>query len=152
MQRRKFITLLGAALVAGAPVFAQSLRDTIISQLTEQGFSKVTVSRTWLGRLRFVATNTTYRREIVLNPNTGEVLRDLTVLVATGKPAGSVNISATPGTQNGGGSGGDGGSDDGGDNGSGDGGGDNGGGDGGGDDNKDDNQDDNDDNDDGGDD
>ena len=48
----------------------------MIQSLQSQGFSGIEVSRTWLGRTRIVATGSAGRREIVLNPNTGEVLRD----------------------------------------------------------------------------
>jgi len=34
------------------------------------------MQRTLLGRLRIVASDGTRRREIIINPNTGEVLRD----------------------------------------------------------------------------
>lgn len=47
-----------------------------MAQLTEQGFVEFEVSRTLLGRIRIVATNELYRREIVFHPVTGEILRD----------------------------------------------------------------------------
>lgn len=132
MHRRLFMTTLAAATFSGGAAFALNVQDEIIDQLTAQGFTKVVVSRTLLGRLRFVATNDIYRREIVINPNTGEVLRDYLVVIATGQPPARINISSPPDPDDDGdddSAGGDGDSDGDG----GDGGGDGGGGDDGGD-------------------
>ncbi len=62
---------LGAAMAQG-----QSLQDNLIAQLQAQGFVEFEVSHTLLGRLRIVAVGPEYRREIVVNPNSGEILRD----------------------------------------------------------------------------
>gem|GEM_PF-1239585 len=75
--RRSFILMTVAALCA-SPVMAVSIADQIVSQLTEQGFADITVGRTLLGRVRIVALNEQYRREIIIDPRTGEILRDLT--------------------------------------------------------------------------
>ncbi len=99
MQRRRFISLLTVALMAAWPVFGQSLRETVIAQLAGQGFARITVSRTLLGRMRFVAENQLYRREIVINPSTGEVLRDYLVEVATGRPPVGITIPNLPETE-----------------------------------------------------
>ena len=96
MQRRVFITTLFGALLSVGTAFAASYQDEIINQLAEQGFTRIKVSRTWLGRLRIVATNDRYQREIVINPNTGEILRDYVTDVSTGKPAANVSISSPP--------------------------------------------------------
>lgn len=55
---------------------AQSVVDEILAQLKGQGYSHIKISRTLLGRVRLVATGRGKRREIVLNPNSGEILRD----------------------------------------------------------------------------
>ncbi|WP_412504337.1 hypothetical protein [Roseovarius sp. SYSU LYC5161] len=72
--------MLRAALVtialSAAPAFAQSVEDQVLMQLQAQGFVEITMHRTLLGRLRVVATNERYRRELVINPNTGAILRD----------------------------------------------------------------------------
>ena len=60
-----------AAQTAGHPV-----QDRIIAQLTEQGFTRVRISNTLLGRVRIYATSPEYTREIIFNPRTGEILRD----------------------------------------------------------------------------
>jgi len=64
--------------LSGAPQFAaaQSVQDQIVSQLRGQGFTEITMQRTWLGRIRVVALRDDLRRELVFNPQTGEILRD----------------------------------------------------------------------------
>ncbi|WP_377508044.1 PepSY domain-containing protein [Octadecabacter sp. R77987] len=59
-----------------APAFAQTPLDAVVSQLQSQGYSSISVNRTLLGRIRIVAISEAYRREIVMNPTTGEILRD----------------------------------------------------------------------------
>jgi hypothetical protein len=77
--------LLSAALAA--PLAAQGIQDDVVEALVGQGYEIVNVGRTWLGRLRVVAENDEIRREIVINPTTGEVLRDYSVTLANlGRP------------------------------------------------------------------
>ncbi|AVW90264.1 hypothetical protein [Celeribacter baekdonensis] len=76
MNRRRFFIGLSAALTMGGAARAQPAEDMILAQLRQQGFKKITVGRTLLGRTRFVATGNGQRREIILNPVTGEILRD----------------------------------------------------------------------------
>jgi hypothetical protein len=73
-----FSRLSLAALLAFSPMVAaaQSVQDSIIAQLQAQGFTQIEVSRTLLGRVRVKATSATLERELVFNPNTGEILRD----------------------------------------------------------------------------
>ncbi len=74
---RSFSILITSALMAfGSPVHAQSIQDSIVMQLQEQGYTDIVVNRTLLGRVRVVARNQTYERELVFNPTTGELLRD----------------------------------------------------------------------------
>ncbi|SNR62543.1 hypothetical protein SAMN06265370_11339 [Puniceibacterium sediminis] len=77
LKRRRFLTA-GAACLAlcAAPAFAQTAQDQIISQLQEQGFAQIRVSRTWLGRVRILARGQQGAREIILDPGTGTILRD----------------------------------------------------------------------------
>ena len=60
-----------------SPAEARDLTATIIQQLTRQGFVDVAQERTLLGRVRITATRNGGHREIIFNPNTGEILRDL---------------------------------------------------------------------------
>jgi hypothetical protein len=77
MNRRRFLMSLAPALLMPAMLRAESLQERIIDQLKTQGFSRVEISKTWLGRVRFIASGPGTRREIILNPRTGEILRDL---------------------------------------------------------------------------
>ena len=76
MQRRAFLVTLAGGLVLALPALA-AYSDDVVLQLTKQGYQDITVSTTWLGRVRIVATRGGGMREIVLNPRTGEILRDL---------------------------------------------------------------------------
>lgn len=73
---RKLVAAAGLMLMSASHAGAEDLADSIVSQLHSQGFSSVDVSTTFLGRVRIEASNTAYHREIVLNPRTGEILRD----------------------------------------------------------------------------
>lgn len=76
--RRTFLmwTLVLPLALTGQVAGAQSLQDNIIAQLQAQGFVEFQTSRTLLGRLQIIAIGPEFRREIVLNPHTGEILRD----------------------------------------------------------------------------
>ena len=87
MKRRVFIMALGASLLAApAAGWAQSFADRIVSQLRAQGYDDISVSNTWLGRTRIVAQSADGNREIIIDPRTGEILRDLW----QGKGSGSI--------------------------------------------------------------
>jgi hypothetical protein len=79
MQRRDFfsVMLLGAAL--SGPAAAQDIVSRIVNQLRGQGFASIIEERTLLGRVRILADRTDGQREIIVNPSTGEILRDLWV-------------------------------------------------------------------------
>lgn len=78
MDRRLFITGAMALCASAGPLHAQTpeIVTQIVGQLRGQGYDKITVRRTLLGRLRLVAQGAGQRREIIVNPNTGEILRD----------------------------------------------------------------------------
>lgn len=76
MNRRMFLTFGLSAAICGQSAFAQSFADSVVDQLRRQGFSRISVSRTLLGRTQIVAQGKGGRREIILNPRTGEILRD----------------------------------------------------------------------------
>lgn len=77
MRRRQFLSAWAAVALAGGPAFAQDHLADVIDQLKAQGFRSIVQERTWLGRVRILATRKGGRREIILNPGTGEILRDL---------------------------------------------------------------------------
>lgn len=74
--RRLLFSVLIACAVTGSPAQAKDVADIVVEQLTAQGFGHIEISRTLLGRTRIVAISGSYRREIIINPRTGEILRD----------------------------------------------------------------------------
>ncbi len=92
MNRRMFIISLTAALAAPVSSSASTLEQQIVEQLKDQGYSRISISRTLLGRTRFLATSNRYRREIILNPRTGEILRDLWETLEGGAGQGGARI------------------------------------------------------------
>ncbi len=79
--RRRFLMTATAALLAGGPALAQDDAATrsVIRQLEAQGFEIVSVRRTLLGRVRVLSQRGSLRREIVLDPRNGAILRDFSV-------------------------------------------------------------------------
>jgi hypothetical protein len=130
MKRRQVLTgILVAASVnafAALPALAATFVEQVVTQLRAQGFDAIKVERTLLGRTRIAALRADGSREIVLNPNTGEILRDLWTS-QSGDVAGSISIGGDNGTD---GNSGPGGGDDGDDGDDGEGHGGHGGGDG----------------------
>jgi hypothetical protein len=55
---------------------AMTIEEQVRSSLTEQGYEIIEEGYTFLGRLRIVAVRGDIRREIVVDPRTGEILRD----------------------------------------------------------------------------
>lgn len=62
--------------VAGAAASAATFADEVVSQLASHGYSNINVESTWLGRMRITGSRSDGQREIILNPRTGEILRD----------------------------------------------------------------------------
>ena len=77
MQRRDVLAGLILVLGTGQAAFAQDYVAAILRDLEAEGYSAITTERTLLGRVRILAENAQTRREIIVNPRTGEVLRDL---------------------------------------------------------------------------
>ena len=77
MIRRAFLRrlVLVAAGFATGRVAADPVND-IVAEIRAQGFKISRVQRTWLGRVRIISQNATYRREVVIDPTTGEIRRD----------------------------------------------------------------------------
>ena len=80
--------LLAVSLLSGlaGPGWAQTVEQQILSALATQGYVIIEKGYTFLGRLRIVAENGEIHREIVVNPGTGEILRDYAVMLP-GRPA-----------------------------------------------------------------
>lgn len=73
-NRLKYLGIM--LLVAAGPALSDTAADRVVEQLRRHGYTEIEVSRTWLGRTRIFATAPQKSREIILNPRTGEVLRD----------------------------------------------------------------------------
>lgn len=111
--------MISTMLFALMPFFAMAdgdtVRDRILSELSSDGYREVRISRTWLGRMRFVAQAPDRRREIVVNPSTGAILRDYVFITLDedGKPSGIGGSGSSGGSSESGGNSGSGsGSDD----------------------------------------
>ena len=79
MKRRDFLVGLASVTTLVATVdsaLAASYTEDVVAQLVKLGFSDITASTTLLGRVRILATRADGVREIILNPRTGEILRD----------------------------------------------------------------------------
>lgn len=73
--------IYAAALCVGlaSPVMAETNNphvDRIVSMLQSEGYHRIEIERTWLGRIRIEAEKGEQEREIVLNRSSGEILRD----------------------------------------------------------------------------
>ena len=79
MNRRTFVTSLAALLASSGQRFARDYAEDIVRELRRGGYRIVSVTRTFLGRVRIRAAKNRGEREIILNPATGEILRDLWV-------------------------------------------------------------------------
>ena len=109
MDRRSFLLGLGCSVALAGHAAAATFQDAVVAQLRDQGYSDIVVERTLLGRIRIVAVLGDSRREIILNPRTGEVLRDV---VFTTNGTAVPQIERASGTSNSGSSGSSGSSDD----------------------------------------
>jgi hypothetical protein len=100
MKRRKLLNGIlvaaGMQVLTALPSFAATYVEQVVSQLQAQGFEAIEVERTLLGRTRIAAVRADGSREIVLNPNTGEILRDLWTS-KSGDAAGQINIGGDEG-------------------------------------------------------
>lgn len=76
MKRSPLIFAAAFGLTLAGSVQAQDLVGGITGQLRDLGFEQIEVRQTLLGRTRIVARSSEGQREIILNPNTGEILRD----------------------------------------------------------------------------
>ena len=75
-----FSVLLSFGLASAS--WALTTEEKFIVGLQAQGFKILQQERTLFGRIRVVAQNEKVRREMVVNRNTGEILRDYSVLLA----------------------------------------------------------------------
>ena len=106
MNRRALSTILALAIAWGGPLRAEEPVDRILRDLKRLGYVTVSVESTLLRRTRIFAQSDEAQREIIVNPNTGEILRDL--WVPLGKASSSGTSGGLLGVGSGSGSGGDG--------------------------------------------
>jgi len=76
-----------AVLFASGPAAAQTSPDRIAREMRAEGFTRITAQRTLLGRIRIVGESDRARREVVLDPGTGVILRDYTRRLSPGDRA-----------------------------------------------------------------
>lgn len=63
-------------MILSAPANAKVNEADIISQLEGSGYTLVEREVSWLGRVVLEFHSQTHEREIILNPTTGEIIRD----------------------------------------------------------------------------
>lgn len=90
MKRRDFMSGLVATAALAGPALAQDYVASVISQLEKMGFRSIRQERTLLGRVRIIGMRDDGRREIIINPNSGEILRDLWTPSQGGKSTSSI--------------------------------------------------------------
>ena len=71
----RILTFAFALTLIGSAAFAD-VTSAWVKQLQLDGYDEITVSRTWLGRIRIIAEKDEIEREVILHRATGEVLRD----------------------------------------------------------------------------
>ena len=76
MTRSSLIFAAALGIALAGPVQAQDYVGGITGQLRDLGFEQIEVRTTLLGRARIIARSAEGQREIILNPNNGEILRD----------------------------------------------------------------------------
>lgn len=81
MLKRSIVIILCLATAPSAAPAAS--HDALIQALAAEGYTRIEISRTWLGRTRISATGPGRTREIVLNRRTGEILRDFEDVAAS---------------------------------------------------------------------
>ena len=99
MLKRTLVSLCVASFMAASPASAAATQESIVAELTEQGFTRIEIGRTLLGRVRVVAYGDGFQREIVFNPGSGVILRDLST--ATGSGSGQKLFKANSGSGSG---------------------------------------------------
>ncbi|PKP71485.1 MAG: hypothetical protein CVT82_02615 [Alphaproteobacteria bacterium HGW-Alphaproteobacteria-4] len=77
MKRMKALSLIAALVLTASAAHAESFAERVGRQLRAEGYANITISRTLLGRARIVAVKEDGTREIVIDPRTGHVLRDI---------------------------------------------------------------------------
>lgn len=77
MIRRRALLAAAALFVASTTLARADEVDKIVRWLRRLGFDEIATSRSLLGRVQIRATGAIGTRELVVNPRTGEILRDV---------------------------------------------------------------------------
>lgn len=77
MNRRHFLLAATAFTLLSTTAARADYVEDIVKVLKKEGYSEIDVTRTLLGRVRIVASRDGQLRELVCNPRTGEILRDV---------------------------------------------------------------------------
>lgn len=100
-RRGLLLSASGLLLCSVVPAVAATYQDDVERQLRREGFRITYQKRTWLGRIRFQATKGRMRREVVLDPSSGEILRDYTEDAGRDATDGASNAGAGTGSSGG---------------------------------------------------
>ena len=76
MNRRVFILASAGFIALGQGATAAPAEEQVARAISGQGFRITSRKRTFLGRVRFTAVRGNVEREVVVDPSSGEVLRD----------------------------------------------------------------------------
>lgn len=77
MNRRRFLLAATAFTLLSTTAARADYVEDIVKWLQKEGYGDIDVTRTLLGRIRIVAVKDGQQRELVCNPRTGEILRDV---------------------------------------------------------------------------
>jgi hypothetical protein len=103
LSRRNFLIGMTTGAVLAGPAWARDFASQVEDRLKRQGYTIDSVGRTLLGRVRIVAHNASGQREIILNPRTGEILRDLWIVRADSDTSGTLGTGGEGNDGSGGG-------------------------------------------------
>jgi len=95
---RRQVFCVALVLCAASPLWATDYVDGVVTDLRAAGYDKITVSTTWLGRARIVADSPTFTREVIVDPRTGEILRDYRQAIGAGDREDSTGTGGSGGT------------------------------------------------------
>jgi hypothetical protein len=77
MNRRRFLLAVTAFTLLSTTAARADYVEDIVKWLDRQGYTDIEVARTLLGRARIRAEKDGGQRELICNPRTGEILRDV---------------------------------------------------------------------------
>lgn len=103
MNRRRFVGAAIAFTLLSTTAARADYVEDIVKLLGQQGYADIEVTRTLLGRVRIVAQKGGLRRELICNPRTGEILRDISLAAEGGAQTATASEGGSGGAGSGGG-------------------------------------------------